>query len=104
MSSDSHDDIAKHVKIYIGVFIALLMGTALTVGMYYVHFTSIALTITIALVIATVKASLVAGYFMHLISEKKMIYSIMAATAFFFLGLMFLTVWSMNDFPTLGPR
>jgi hypothetical protein len=38
----------------------------------------------------------VAGYFMHLISEKKMIYGILLATVFFFAGLMYLTVWSMN--------
>jgi hypothetical protein len=33
---------------------------------------------------------------MHLMSEKKMIYAILIATIFFFTGLMFLTVWSMN--------
>ena len=43
-----------------------------------------------------VKGFLVAGYFMHLISEKKMIYGILIATVFFFTGLMFLTVWSMD--------
>jgi caa(3)-type oxidase subunit IV len=54
------------------------------------------LTIAVALFIATVKAFLVAGYFMHLISERKMIYGILAATVFFFAGLMYLTVWSMQ--------
>ena len=52
-----------------------------------------------ALFIACGKAFLVAGYFMHLISERKMIYGILAFTAFFFIGLMFLTVWSFADFP-----
>jgi hypothetical protein len=33
---------------------------------------------------------------MHLISEKKMIYGILIATVFFFTGLMFLTIWSMD--------
>ena len=42
-----------------------------------------------------------AGYFMHLISERKMIYASSAFTAFFFVGLMFLTIWSMNDYPAL---
>ena len=55
-----------------------------------------ALTIVIALFIACVKAFLVAGYFMHLMSEKKMIYGILAATVFFFAGLMYLTIWSMD--------
>ncbi len=98
--SDPHSDhVAKHVRIYVTVFVALLAGTIITVGMYYVHFESMTLTITIALFIATVKASLVAGFFMHLVSEKKSIYTVLAVTAFFFAGLMALTVWAMHDFP-----
>ena len=97
MSDPQH--IAKHVKVYITVFIALLVGTLLTVMMYYLHFNSVAVTITIALFIATVKASLVAGFFMHLVSERKAIYAILAFTAFFFAGLMALTIWATHDTP-----
>ena len=97
MSDPQH--IAKHVKVYITVFIALLFGTLITVGMYYLHFNSVAVTITIALFIATVKASLVAGFFMHLVSERKAIYAILAFTAFFFAGLMALTIWATQDTP-----
>ncbi len=61
-----------------------------------VHIDSVALTVAIALFIACVKGFLVAGYFMHLISEKKMIYGILLATVFFFAGLMYLTIWSMS--------
>jgi cytochrome c oxidase subunit IV len=101
MSDHSHD-ISKHVRTYIIVFVALLVGTVVTVLMNSVHFDSMALTVTIALFIAIVKAFLVAGYFMHLISERKMIYGILTATVFFFAGLMYLTVWSMepSSFPT----
>src|SRR5437667_8239983 len=94
----SHD-ISKHIKVYVSVFVALLFGTVLTVAMYYQHFQSMAVTITIALFIATVKASLVAGFFMHLISEKKAIYAILLATVFFFAGMMYLTVWSRGEMP-----
>src|SRR5712672_697511 len=97
MSDPQH--IAKHVKVYITVFIALLFGTLLTVGMYAFHFNSMAVTITVALFIATVKASLVAGFFMHLISEKKAIYAILMATVFFFAGMMYLTVWARGEMP-----
>ena len=83
------------------VFGALLVGTVITVAAYYVHLPTVALTIAVALFIASVKAFLVAGYFMHLISEKKMIYGILASTVFFVIGLMFLTIWSMHDFPLL---
>src|SRR3954471_155601 len=95
-----HDDhVAHHVRRYIWVFIALLIGTGFTVWASYIHFGSREINIAVALVIASVKAFLVGGYFMHLISEKKMIYGIMAFTAFFFVGLMGLTLWSMHDFP-----
>lgn len=98
--SDTHaHDIKKHVKVYILVFAALLFGTVLTVAMYYVHFENMTTTITVALFIATVKALLVAGFFMHLISEKRAIYSTLAVTIFFFVGLMFLTVWAKNEVP-----
>ena len=97
--SHSHD-ISKHVKVYVAVFVGLLAGTILTVGMYYWNpFQSVAATIAIALFIATVKASLVAGFFMHLISEKKAIYAILVATVFFFTGMMYLTVWSRGEMP-----
>ena len=45
--SDGHDhhDIAAHVRTYLVVFGALLVGTVITVGMYYVHFESMAVTI-----------------------------------------------------------
>ena len=100
MSDPQH--IAKHVKVYITVFIALLVGTVVTVGLYYLHFNSVAVTVTIALFIATIKASLVAGFFMHLVSERKAIYAILAFTAFFFAGLMALTIWAMHDNPDLS--
>ena len=92
---DGHD-VQKEVKKYIAVFVALLVGTVLTVGAYYLHINSVVFTIALALFIATVKALLVAGYFMHLISERKMIYSILVTTVFFLIALMFLTIWSMD--------
>ena len=102
MSEHSAHDVQKSVRKYVLVFVALLVGTVLTVSMYYVHLPSVPLTICVALFIASVKAFLVAGYFMHLISEKKMIYCVLASTGFFLCGLMGLTIWAMHDFPTLG--
>lgn len=96
---DSHHDAAKHVRGYLIVFGALLVGTILTVWASAFHFgskDSNVGNIAVALIIACTKAFLVAGYFMHLISEKKMIYCVLGFTAFFFCGLVFLTLWSMN--------
>lgn len=94
-----HDHFSHHIRRYLFVFVALIFGTIFTVWASYIHFESRAINIALALVIASTKAFLVAGFFMHLISEKKMIYSIMAFTVFFFVGLMGLTLWSFGDFP-----
>jgi len=48
--------------------------------------------VTIALFVAIVKGSLVAGYFMHLVSEKKLIYAVLALTVAFFVVLLALPV------------
>ena len=96
MSAHTHDEVRNHLKLYIGVFLALLVGTAITVYAWTWHFESVAITISVALFIACIKAFLVAGYFMHLVTEKKMIYTVLAFTAFFFTGLMSLTLWSMQ--------
>ena len=72
------------------------MGTIITVWASYIDFGSPRMNIIVALIIATVKAALVACFFMHLIDEKKMIYAFLGATVFFFIGLMYLTLWSME--------
>jgi caa(3)-type oxidase subunit IV len=51
----------------------------------------------VALLVAIIKGSLVACYFMHLISEKKLIYAVLAVTAFFFVALMVLPVVTVHD-------
>jgi cytochrome c oxidase subunit 4 len=101
MDAHAADHFQHHVRRYLFVFYALLFGTLVTVGASYIPFGNREINIAVALFIACGKAFLVAGYFMHLISEKKMIYGIMSFTAFFFIGLMFLTVWSFADFPPL---
>ncbi|MDB6068345.1 MAG: caa(3)-type oxidase, subunit [Pedosphaera sp.] len=95
--SDHHsaEDFKKHVRGYIIVFCLLIVGTLITVGASWLHIDSVAKTVAIALFIASIKGFLVAGYFMHLLSEKKMIYGILLATVFFAAGLMYLTIWSM---------
>jgi cytochrome c oxidase subunit 4 len=98
----THEDVARHVRVYLTIGAALLMGTLLTVAMYYVHFEAFAVTVTVALIIATVKAGLVAGYFMHLISEKVMIYTVLVFTVFFFAAMMALFIWSVFDLPDLS--
>jgi len=82
----SHDpeEIKKHVKIYISVFAALAFLTIITVTVSYLHLSPVQ-TVIVALLIAAVKASLVACFFMHLISEKKAILYILLLTLIFLL-------------------
>ena len=98
-SQDAHDEahIKEAARRYIYVFVALLAGTIITVLARYIPFGVRAINIAVALFIASIKAFLVAGYFMHLISEKKLIYGLLGATAFFFTGLMALLIWSNAD-------
>jgi cytochrome c oxidase subunit 4 len=96
-AADIHsvEDARKHIRTYLIVGVALMCGTVLTVWASLIHFESHAMNIALALTIASTKGFLVAGFFMHLISERKMIYAILSFTAFFFVALMYLTLFSM---------
>ena len=83
--------IDKHVRAALMVFGALLVLTAVTVGIYYLHLGTLA-AIALALFVATVKGSLVACYFMHLIDERKLVYWVLMLTAVFFVFLLLLPV------------
>lgn len=91
MTSDHAADIDKHVKVYISVFVALMVLTMLTVGVSYLDL-SIPVAVTVALFVAIVKGSLVMGYFMHLLTEKKLILWVLVLTAAFFVVLLALPV------------
>jgi cytochrome c oxidase subunit 4 len=91
MTDDHAVDIDKHVRTYLIVFAALAVLTVVTVAVYYLEL-SVPMAITVALIIATVKGSLVACYFMHLISEKKLILLMLLMTASFFFVLLLVPV------------
>jgi cytochrome c oxidase subunit 4 len=91
MTGDHAVDIDKHVRVYITVFVALMVLTIVTVAVSRFHF-PVPIAVTVALIVATIKGALVAGYFMHLVSEKKLIYAVLALTIFFFIALMALPV------------
>jgi cytochrome c oxidase subunit IV len=94
--SAQHDDIKKHMGQYYVVFVALLCLTAITVGVSYLHLNR-PLAITVALIIATVKAGMVAAVFMHLISEKKVIYAVLILTAAFFAVLILVPSFTVYE-------
>src|SRR5919106_4948562 len=91
MTGDHAVDIDKHVRVYITVFVALMVLTVITVAVSYLDL-SVPIAVTVALFVAIIKGSLVAGYFMHLISEKKLIYAVLVLTVVFFVALLALPV------------
>lgn len=94
--SESPEEFKKHLSKYYVVFVALLCLTAITVGVSYLHLNR-PLAITIALIIASVKAGLVAAVFMHLIDEKKVIYAVLLLTALFFALVLLLPSFTLFE-------
>ena len=102
MSSGHHTaDIQSHIKVYMTVFAALAALTIITVAASYMDL-STGEGILLALTIASVKGSLVASYFMHLISERALITWILMLTAGFFFVLMFIPMASFIDQAQVG--
>jgi cytochrome c oxidase subunit 4 len=110
MAGHGEAEVRKYVKTCIAVFSTLMVLTIVTVAVSYVHLDTPS-AIAVALIVATVKASLVALFFMHLISERNAIYYLLCLTGLFFLLLMYLpsgwyhdemridTVWSVLPQP-----
>ncbi len=100
------DDVHHHIQIYKKVAMSLGVLTVATVAISYVDF-AVPLAVTVALVIAATKGSLVVSFFMHLIEEKKVvplskwgfgaILATLAVTAFLFLVLIFIPLLGHAD-------
>lgn len=96
MATESKESIEHHIQTYIRVFIALGVLTVITVAVSYLNVSFIE-AFFIAMTVATIKGSLVLGYFMHLISERQMIIWILVATVTTFIILMFIPLISLTD-------
>lgn len=97
-----HDDGAVHAHVsnlgfMVGIFCTLLVLTVVTVRVSYFDFGSANTAIAIA--IATVKASLVATFFMHLKYDKGF-HTFIFIMAFVFLGVMLF--FCLDDLETRG--
>src|SRR6266542_4552066 len=95
-TSDHAVDIDRHVRVYVTVFVALMALTIITVAISRLHL-PVRIAVTVALLVAIVKGSLVACYFMHLISEKKLIYAVLLLTVAFFAALLALPVLTVHN-------
>lgn len=95
MHSDAVE-VQKHIRTYLTIGIALLVLTVVTVAVSYVNLGT-AGNITVGLLIATLKASMVAAVFMHLNHERAWIYGSLVLTVVFFVVLLALPSWSNAD-------
>src|SRR5271170_6390677 len=107
MSMAEHNSTSEHVSEHvsehistlgssIAIWIALLVGTGLTVGAAFVDLGPF--NIVVALAIATVKATLVVLFFMHVKYTHEKLTGLVVVTAIFFLFI--LLALSMADYTT----
>jgi cytochrome c oxidase subunit 4 len=92
MSENTLNPKAEAAK-YAKTLISLLILTAITVGASYINFG--AMNVVVALTIATIKATLVALFFMHLLHDKP-VNGLIACAGFLFLGLFLM--FTLLDF------
>jgi cytochrome c oxidase subunit 4 len=85
-------EIDRQVRIYVVVFVSLMALTVVTVAISRLHLPTGA-AVAVALAVALVKGGLVAGYFMHLVSERKLVYWVLALTVAFFFAVLLLPLW-----------
>lgn len=87
--------VKQRVRQHLIIAAGLAIGTITTLWTSQTHFSgSFAVNVALTLAIASIQAFLVAGYFMHLLSEKKMIYSFLVFTAVFFVVMIGITFWA----------
>jgi len=85
-------------RVYIGIFLILLVGTALTVVAAFQDFPG-PLNAVVALTIATIKATFVVLYFMHVRYSGRLIWLVISS-ALFWLAIMFAITFS--DYASRG--
>ena len=95
MHSDQ-DSIKKTIRTYWMIGAALFVFTVITVAVNQVHL-AVPLAITVALIIATMKGSMVASVFMHLSHERRWVYGALILTVIGFAILMTVPIFTMMD-------
>jgi caa(3)-type oxidase subunit IV len=99
-AGDHAVNLNSYIRLCAVVFLVVVCTTSAMIAASFAHIgEGWTLKVALILAIAVINAFLVAGYLMHLLSEKKLIYTVLAFTVVFFIGLMGLTVWATNGFP-----
>lgn len=94
-------DFNSYLRRCLYIFVVILCAISLMVWISYLPASySWSLKSALILLVASCNAFVVAGFLMHLISERKMVYTILGFTVFFVIGLFWLTLYAMQDFPS----
>jgi cytochrome c oxidase subunit 4 len=96
------EDVSRNVKIYVIVFTTLSALTILTVLLSFVDLPTHHAAGAV-IVVASVKASLIAAFFIHLISERKVILFPLLLCSAFLVALMALPVLTQTGIGPLWP-
>jgi caa(3)-type oxidase subunit IV len=95
--ADNVEAIQKSIKWYFIIGGLLIVLSGATVGLSYVELPTHSLNILVGMILATIKASMVALIFMHLSHEHSLIYKILAFTVVFAIVLFTLFIFSHED-------
>jgi len=96
----AHSDSSQphsHMKELALTFAALIVLTIVTVKIAKLDFGGVAINISIAMFIASIKAGLVALYFMHLKWEEKLIVGFAALSVPFVILMVSTMVWDVSQ-------
>jgi caa(3)-type oxidase subunit IV len=97
--SEKPVSIQSYFRLCAIIFAVLVATTGCMIYASFLPHYSWSVKVGIILAIACVNAFLVAGHLMHLLSEKKLVYTVLTFTVFFAIGLFVLTIGATNDFP-----
>ncbi|WP_395738096.1 cytochrome C oxidase subunit IV family protein [Prosthecobacter sp.] len=95
--ADNIEELQKSIKKYLIIGGILILASAATVGLSYYEMPTHSLNILAGMILATIKAALVALIFMHLNHERALIYKILAFTVAFAIALFALFIFSHED-------
>ena len=87
---------AEHKINYLGIFYTLCVLTVVTVAIAFYRFSNELVNVSLALLVASIKATFVGRYFMHLKFEGKLIYGI------FFVPLVLTVILICALIPDVG--
>jgi len=88
--------VQKSVRTYLQIGALLLVFTGITVGASYFNL-AVPAAITVAMIIAATKGSMVAAVFMHLSYERRWIYGALLLTFVGFVVLMLVPMFTVMD-------